>query len=33
PENPNFKIIEVDLSRTPLAIEGIAVGVIRNGTL
>lgn len=33
PENPDFKIIEVDLSRTPLAIEGIAVGVIRNGAL
>jgi repressor LexA len=33
PENSDFKIIEVDLNRTPLAIEGIAVGVIRNGTL
>ena len=33
PENPDFKIIEVDLNRTPLEIEGIAVGVIRNGTL
>lgn len=32
PENPDFKIIEVD-NRTPLTIEGIAVGVIRNGTL
>lgn len=32
PENPDFKIIEVDLNRTPFAIEGIAVGVIRNGT-
>jgi repressor LexA len=31
PENPDFKIIEVDLRRTPFAIEGIAVGVIRNG--
>ena len=31
PENPDFKIIEVDLNRTPLAIEGIAVGVIRGG--
>ena len=30
PENPDFKTIEVDLRRTPLAIEGIAVGVIRN---
>ncbi len=33
PENPDFKIIEVDLNRTPFEIEGIAVGVIRNGTL
>ena len=33
PENPDFKIIDVDLNRTPLTIEGIAVGVIRNGTL
>ncbi len=33
PENPDFKIIEVDLRRTPFAIEGIAVGVIRSGTL
>ena len=31
PENPDFKTIEVDLQREPLAIEGIAVGVIRNG--
>ena len=31
PENPDFKIIEIDLNRTPLAIEGIAVGVIRGG--
>jgi repressor LexA len=33
PENPDFKIIEVDPHRTAFAIEGIAVGVIRNGTL
>ena len=33
PENPDFKIIEVDLRRTPFEIEGIAVGVIRSGTL
>ena len=32
-ENPDFKTIEVDLNRTPFAIEGIAVGIIRNGTL
>ena len=31
PENPDFKLIEVDLRRTPFAIEGIAVGVIRSG--
>jgi len=31
PENPEFEIIEVDLRSEPLAIEGIAVGVIRNG--
>ena len=30
-ENPEFAPIEVDLSRDALAIEGIAVGVIRNG--
>ena len=33
PENPAFKIIEVDLRSTPLEIEGLVVGVIRNGTL
>ena len=33
PENPDFKTIEVDLRREPLAIEGIAVGVIRNDML
>jgi repressor LexA len=30
PENPDFEPIEVDLRSEPLAIEGIAVGVIRN---
>jgi len=29
-ENPDFSPIEVDLRREPLAIEGVAVGVIRN---
>ena len=31
PENPDFKAIEIDLRHAPLAIEGIAVGVIRSG--
>ena len=31
PENPDFEPIVVDLKRQELAIEGIAVGVIRNG--
>jgi repressor LexA len=31
PENPDFDPIEVDLRSEPLVIEGIAVGVIRNG--
>ena len=31
PENPDFEPIEVDLRRDPLTIEGVAVGVIRNG--
>ena len=31
PENPDFEPIEVDLRADALAIEGIAVGVIRNG--
>jgi len=30
PENPAFKSSEVDLRSTPLTIEGLAVGVIRN---
>lgn len=33
PENPDFKTIVVDLRRQALAVEGIAVGVIRNGKL
>ncbi len=31
PENPEFAPIEVDLRREPLVIEGIGVGIIRNG--
>jgi len=31
PENPDFEPIELDLRRDPLSIEGVAVGVIRNG--
>src|SRR5918999_1263785 len=31
PENPEFAPIEVDLRRDALTIEGVAVGVIRNG--
>jgi repressor LexA len=31
PENPDFAPIEVDLRHEPLVIEGVAVGVIRNG--
>ena len=31
PENPDFEPIELDLRRDALTIEGIAVGVIRNG--
>jgi len=30
-ENPEFEPIEIDLRRDALAIEGVAVGVIRNG--
>jgi len=30
-ENPDFKPNEVDLRSEPLAIEGVAVGIIRNG--
>jgi len=31
PENPDYEAIEVDLRSEPLVIEGVAVGVIRNG--
>jgi repressor LexA len=31
PENPDFEPIEVDLRTEALTIEGVAVGVIRNG--
>ncbi|WKJ92473.1 transcriptional repressor LexA [Methylomonas montana] len=31
PANPDFSVIEVDLEREPLAIEGVVVGVIRGG--
>ena len=31
PENPDFNTITVDTRREPLVVEGIAVGVIRNG--
>ena len=30
PANPDFQTLHVDLARQPLAIEGVAVGVIRN---
>ena len=33
PENPNYQPIEVDLAEQSLVIEGIAVGIIRNGSL
>jgi len=33
PENPDFETITVDTRRQPLAIEGIVVGIIRNGKL
>jgi repressor LexA len=33
PENPDFKPIVIDTRETPLAIEGIAVGIIRNAKL
>ncbi|RFA29981.1 repressor LexA [Alkalilimnicola ehrlichii] len=33
PENPDFEPIEVDLRREPVIIEGIGVGIIRNGSL
>lgn len=31
PENPDFETIVVDLKNEPLEIEGIAVGILRNG--
>jgi repressor LexA len=31
PENPEFSTIAIDTRREPLVIEGVAVGVIRNG--
>ncbi|MNC93073.1 LexA repressor [compost metagenome] len=31
PENPDFSTITVDTRRESLVVEGIAVGVIRNG--
>jgi len=31
PENPDFKPIELDLRQDEMAIEGVAVGVIRSG--
>jgi repressor LexA len=31
PENPDFQPIEVDPRRDNLTIEGLAVGIIRNG--
>jgi repressor LexA len=33
PENPDFSAIEIDIAREPLVIEGVAVGVIRNGRM
>ena len=33
PENPDFKTITVDTRRQPIVVEGIAVGVVRNGKL
>ncbi|MDX1811225.1 MAG: transcriptional repressor LexA [Gammaproteobacteria bacterium] len=33
PENPDFETIVVDTKKEPLTIEGIAVGIIRNGGL
>jgi repressor LexA len=31
PENDDYQPIRVDLTQQPLTIEGLAVGVIRNG--
>lgn len=33
PENPEFETITIDTRRQPLAIEGIVIGVIRNGRM
>ena len=33
PENPEFRPISVNLQRDTLVIEGIGVGVVRNGKL
>ena len=33
PENPDFEVIVVDLKEQALQIEGLAVGLIRNGKL
>jgi repressor LexA len=33
PENPQYQPIEINLTQQPLVIEGLAVGVIRNGRL
>jgi repressor LexA len=33
PENPDFKTIVVDTRRQPLVLEGVAVGILRNGKL
>jgi repressor LexA len=32
PENPDFQVIKVDLRQQHFAVEGLAVGVIRNGS-
>lgn len=31
PENPDFEAIRIDLRKDPLVIEGVVVGVLRNG--
>ena len=31
PENPDFPVLEVDLKSEQFEIEGIGVGVVRNG--
>lgn len=33
PENPDFPAIEIDTARETLAIEGVAVGIIRSGRM